>query len=32
MPTGFAALHHVEVQLLADYVRAIEAKLKEKNT
>jgi len=32
MLTVFDGLHHVEVPLLADYVRAIEAKLKEKNT
>jgi hypothetical protein len=31
MLTVFDGLHHVEVPLLADYVRAIEAKLKEKN-
>ena len=32
MLTVFDGLHHVEVPLLADFVRAIEAKLKEKNT
>ena len=31
MLTVFDGLHHVEVPLLADYVRAIEAKLREKN-
>jgi hypothetical protein len=31
MLTVFDGLHHVEVPLLADYARAIEAKLKEKN-
>jgi len=30
--TVFDGLHHVETPLLADFVRAIEAKLKEKNT
>lgn len=30
--TVFDGLHHVEVPLLADFARAIEAKLKEKNT
>ena len=29
--TVFDGLHHVEVPLLADFIRAIEAKLKEKN-
>ena len=32
MLTVFDGLHHVEVPLLADFARAIEAKLKEKNT
>jgi hypothetical protein len=32
MLTVFDGLHHVEVPLLAEFVRAIEAKLKEKNT
>jgi hypothetical protein len=32
MLTVFDGLHHVEVPLLADFIRAIEAKLKEKNT
>ena len=32
MLTVFDGLHHVEVPLLANFVRAIEAKLKEKNT
>ena len=31
MLTVFDGLHHVEVPLLADFARAIEAKLKEKN-
>jgi len=31
MLTVFDGLHHVEVPLLAEFVRAIEAKLKEKN-
>ena len=30
--TVFDGLHHVETPLLADFIRAIEAKLKEKNT
>ena len=30
--TVFDGLHHVEVPILADFARAIEAKLKEKNT
>ena len=30
--TVFDGLHHVETPLLADFFRAIEAKLKEKNT
>jgi len=30
--TVFDGLHHVEPPLLADFIRAIEAKLKEKNT
>jgi hypothetical protein len=30
--TVFDGLHHVETPLLADFARAIEAKLKEKNT
>jgi len=30
--TVFDGLHHVEVPILADFVCAIEAKLKEKNT
>ena len=30
--TVFDGLHHVEVPVLADFIRAIEAKLKEKNT
>jgi hypothetical protein len=32
MLTVFDGLHHVEVPLLAIFIRAIEAKLKEKNT
>ena len=32
MLTVFDGLHHVEVPLLADFAKAIEAKLKEKNT
>ena len=32
MLTVFDGLHHVETPLLADIIRAIEAKLKEKNT
>jgi len=32
MLTVFDGLHHVEIPLLANFVRAIEAKLKEKNT
>ena len=32
MLTVFDGLHHVEVPLLAKFTRAIEAKLKEKNT
>jgi hypothetical protein len=32
MLTVFDGLHHVEVPLLAEFIRAIEAKLKEKNT
>jgi hypothetical protein len=32
MLTVFDGLHHVEVPLLAKFIRAIEAKLKEKNT
>ena len=32
MLTVFDGLHHIEVPLLADFARAIEAKLKEKNT
>jgi hypothetical protein len=32
MLTVFDGLHHVEVPLLANFIRAIEAKLKEKNT
>ena len=32
MLTVFDGLHHIEVPLLADFIRAIEAKLKEKNT
>jgi hypothetical protein len=31
MLTVFDGLHHVEVPLLAEFIRAIEAKLKEKN-
>lgn len=31
MLTVFDGLHHVEIPLLANFVRAIEAKLKEKN-
>jgi len=30
--TVFDGLHHVELPILADFARAIEAKLKEKNT
>jgi len=30
--TVFDGLHHVEVPVLADFIRAIEAKIKEKNT
>jgi hypothetical protein len=30
--TVFEGLHHVEIPLLADFIRAIEAALKEKNT
>ena len=30
--TVFDGLHHVETPLLADFIRAIQAKLKEKNT
>ena len=30
--TVFDGLHHVEVPVIADFVRAVEAKLKEKNT
>jgi hypothetical protein len=30
--TVFDGLHHIETPLLADFIRAIEAKLKEKNT
>ena len=32
MLTVFDGLHHVEVPLLANFVRAIEAKLREKNS
>ena len=32
MLTVFDGLHHVEIPLLANFARAIEAKLKEKNT
>ena len=32
MLTVFDGLHHVETPLLADFIRAIEAKLNEKNT
>jgi hypothetical protein len=31
MLTVFDGLHHVEIPLLAEFIRAIEAKLKEKN-
>ena len=31
MLTVFDGLHHIEVPLLANFIRAIEAKLKEKN-
>ncbi len=32
MLTVFDGLHHVEIPLLASFARAVEAKLKEKNT
>jgi len=32
MLTVFDGLHHVEIPLLANFARAIEAKLKEKNS